>query len=58
MLVAGPASSSTSAAPGFRPFAISAAATGVLPVAHTYMGVATTSISSIATKPFGMTSPK
>ena len=37
----------TSAAPGERPFIISAAATGMLPVEQMYIGTATTSMTSI-----------
>ncbi len=38
-MVAGPASRKTSAAPGFNPFSIKAAAIGVDDVAQTYMGM-------------------
>ena len=38
-LHAGPATSSTKAAPGVRPFIISATAMGILPVAHRYIGM-------------------
>ena len=44
---AGPAISITSAAPGDRPFMMSAAATGILPVEQIYIGTATTRITSI-----------
>ena len=38
-LLAGPAISSTSAAPGVSPFIMSATAIGMLPVAHRYIGM-------------------
>ena len=38
-LVAGPAISKTSAAPGVNPFNIKAAAIGIDPVAHRYIGI-------------------
>lgn len=47
MLQAGPAISSTSAAPGVSPFIISATAIGMLPVAHIYIGMAMQSTSSM-----------
>ena len=46
-LVAGPASKNTSAAPGFRPLSINAAAMGVEEVAQTYMGIPVTSITNM-----------
>ena len=46
-LVAGPAIRKTSAAPGFKPLSISAAAIGVEDVAQTYMGIPAKSIISI-----------
>ena len=45
--VAGPAIRKTSAAPGFKPFSISAAAIGVDDVAHTYIGIPANSIISM-----------
>lgn len=46
-LVAGPASKNTSAAPGFRPLSIKAAAMGVEDVAQTYMGIPVISMTSM-----------
>ena len=46
-LQAGPAISSTSAAPGVSPFSMSATAMGMLPVAQTYIGMETQSTNSI-----------
>ena len=40
ILVAGPAIKSTRAAPGVIPFATSASASGIEPVAHVYIGIA------------------
>ena len=48
ILVAGPASKNTRAAPGLRPFRMRAAAMGVEDVAHTYMGIPTISIRGMA----------
>jgi len=45
--VAGPASKNTSAAPGFRPLSINAAAMGVEEVAQTYMGIPVISMTSM-----------
>ena len=57
-LVAGPTSSSTSAAPGSSPLAIRVAATGVAAAAQMYIGVPISSIRTDDTKPAGMTEPK
>ena len=51
MLVAGPASRKTSAAPGLTPLRISAAAMGVEAVAQIYSGIPTASMKSIAGSP-------
>ena len=50
MLVAGPASKNTRAAPGLSPFRIRAAAIGVDEVAQTYMGIPIISIKGMAIK--------
>ena len=50
MFVAGPAISSTSAAPGDSPLSMRAAAMGIEPVAHRYMGADSTSITSMLSK--------
>ena len=47
ILQAGPAISKTSAAPGVRPFIMSATAMGMLPVAQIYMGIAMQRTSSM-----------
>ena len=47
MLHAGPAISSTMAAPGVSPFSIRATAMGIEPVAHRYIGMDMASTSSI-----------
>ena len=47
MFTAGPAISITIAAPGDRPFIISAAATGMLPVEQIYIGIATSRMTPI-----------
>ena len=47
ILVAGPAIKSTRAAPGVIPFATSASASGMEPVAHVYIGIASMSTASI-----------
>ena len=49
-MVAGPAKRKTRAAPGFNPFMIRAAATGVEEVAQTYMGIPTIIIVSMDIK--------
>ena len=51
MLVAGPASRKTRAAPGLTPLRIRAAAIGVDAVAQMYMGMPATSMSSMALSP-------
>ena len=48
ILVAGPTNRNISAAPGARPFAINAAAIGVVALAHTYIGIPTNNIASFA----------
>ena len=47
-LAAGPAMSSTNATPGLNPLSIRDIAMGIDPVAHTYMGTATSTIVTIA----------
>ncbi len=47
-LAAGPAISKTNATPGLRPLSISDIAIGIDPVAHTYMGTATSIMTPIA----------
>ncbi len=51
ILVAGPVSRNTRAAPGLIPFMINAAATGVEAVAQIYMGIPITSIINIEPRP-------
>ena len=50
MLHAGPAIRSTNAAPGDNPLSINAAAIGMEPVAHTYIGTDTASTISMVNR--------
>ena len=58
MLHAGPAMSSTSAAPGVSPFSIKATAIGMLPVAQIYIGRALQSTNIILIRVFPLKTVK
>ncbi len=51
IFVAGPTSKNNKAAPGDNPFNTSAAAIGVVALAHTYIGIPANKIMSFATVP-------